>query len=481
MEGFSTKPEDQKAPIGAADLSVAIAATGVDTSGSAGTPVLDANFKDLLSQTIQAPVTAADVAPTPADDHDHGATGTGGNPAFHADLGAVDVKSIDLSNAQGRGSLRKLFRTAFSRGDFLDAGGGKNTVIGSGGNDIIVGRGKGFNTITTGTGRDSIVLGEETTNRVFDFDPAKDVLAIDSSVPMENIVIAQGKNPGKGGLNQPLDSVNNTLIIDKREGHILGVLTFTKADTLSDKNFVQVRSNLVDAVRDRSRFANVAQAGDGGEKLTGTLKRDKLLGGAGDDFLYVGDDGVKFNTAKGTGPGEFPFPNPSPGTSEVNTTFKDGVLRVNGTYQNFDGAPLFSQGETEIASNATILNGSDPKALIANFLKVPTDVEGNKISGTHMHFSPSEDSRGNSADATVVRYFTNTPTDAKSGTISGEFELSSEEQAALLAGNLYLNIHTNIDTDKDGTAGYPTGENRINFNQNVVQFTQPEAAGFGRR
>jgi hypothetical protein len=102
-------------------------------------------------------------------------------------------------------------------------------------------------------------------------------------------------------------------------------------------------------------------------------------------------------------------------------------------------------------------------------LKVPNDVEGNSISGTHLHFSPSGDTRGNFADATVVRYFTNTIIDAKSGTISGEFELKPEEQAALLAGDLYLNIHSNVDGDGDGKAGFPTGENRINFNQNVVR------------
>jgi len=102
---------------------------------------------------------------------------------------------------------------------------------------------------------------------------------------------------------------------------------------------------------------------------------------------------------------------------------------------------------------------------------VPKDVEGNPISGTHVHFSPAGDNRGNFADATVVRFLENTPTDAKSGTLTGEFELTPAEQAALLAGNFYINIHTNLDGDGDGIAGYPTGENRINLNRNVVSFT----------
>ncbi|MBD1846084.1 CHRD domain-containing protein [Cyanobacteria bacterium FACHB-63] len=196
------------------------------------------------------------------------------------------------------------------------------------------------------------------------------------------------------------------------------------------------------------------------------------MGGGGDDFLYVGDDGFKIDTAKGSGATEFPFRvDTTSGTTELKSELKDGVLRVTGDYKDFDAFPLFSQGEKEIDPKAKILNGSDPKALIDNFLKVPKDVEGNAISGTHLHFSPSGDSRGSFADATVVRYFTNTPTDPKSGKISGEFELNPAEQAALLAGNFYTNIHSNVDGDGDGKAGYPTGENRINFNRDVVKFT----------
>ena len=100
-------------------------------------------------------------------------------------------------------------------------------------------------------------------------------------------------------------------------------------------------------------------------------------------------------------------------------------------------------------------------------------MEGNPLSGTHLHFSPSGDERGNFADAAVLRYLTVTPTvaDATAGKLSGTFHLKPEEQAALLAGNLYANEHTNIDLDGDGKAGFPTGENRLNFNHNVVQFT----------
>lgn len=206
----------------------------------------------------------------------------------------------------------------------------------------------------------------------------------------------------------------------------------------------------------------------------GTQGSDKITGGKGDDFIFPGKDTFKFNTAEAkSGAEEFPFPNPSKGSSQANASLDDkGNFKVDGSFKNFEAAPLFSQGEKQIDPKATILNGSDPQALIDGFLKVPEDVEKNKISGTHLHFSPTGDDRGPFADATVVRYFDNkTNSDGKSGTISGDFKLKPEEQAALLAGNLYANIHSNVDVDKDGKAGFPTGENRLNFNQKVVQFT----------
>ncbi|MBD2020553.1 CHRD domain-containing protein, partial [Leptolyngbya sp. FACHB-36] len=237
---------------------------------------------------------------------------------------------------------------------------------------------------------------------------------------------------------------------------------------LSEDNFAR---NTLEANRSLNNLKELGfetQRGSG--KITGTEGHDRLIGSNGDDFLYVGDNGFSFGTAEGGGGTEFPFKTDSPGTSKLNTELKDDVLRISGTYENFDAFPLFSQGEKEIDPNAKILNGSDPVALINGFLKVPNDVEGNPISGTHLHFSPAGDDRGNFADATVVRYFTNTVVDEKSGTISGEFDLKPEEQAALLAGNLYVNIHTNIDGDGDGKAGFPTGENRLNLNKDVVRF-----------
>ncbi len=444
----------------------------VDTSSSVataskGVSVEAAKIEAALNKTLASD--EQNIAPAPVvagapDDHDHGPKV--GPFELHVDVNNVaNAKTLDGKKIAKKDSFRNDFG---DRGDFLNPGGGNNVVIGGGGNDVIRGAGKGFNTITTGTGNDIIILGKETTNRILDFDPTKDRFVL-AGVNPKDIIIAQGKNPGKGGLDQPLDSVNNALIIDKKEGHILASLPFVKASDLNEGHFTRLSSKANESLRDLKQegfFQN--QRGDG--KLTGTGGHDRLIGGKGDDFLYaVSDSGVKFNTARAnSGDTEFPFKNDSLGSTEVNLSLKDGRLSVTGSYKDFNAFPLFSQGETAIAPDAKILNGSDPVALINNFLKVPKDVEGNPISGTHLHFSPSEDDRGNFADATVVRYFTNTPTDATSGKISGEFNLTPVEQAALIAGDFYFNLHTNVSAT--GKTGFPTGENRVNFNRNVVQF-----------
>jgi len=436
------------------DAGVSADASNVDTSneGSRGSSVQESDFDDAIDQALGA------------DDHNH-APDTSGNRTNHTSLDNVSVTTT--LNASNVGADQSLKDNIGKKGDFLDPKGGNNTVIGTGDSDVFVGTGGGLNTFTTGGGRDTIILGSETTNRIFDFNPQQDQFGLSSNLDPNNIVVAQGKNPGKGGIDQPLDSENNALVIDKSTEHILASLTFAKASDINAGHFKTIDDAALDTVNE-VKFGNV-QEGNG--QLTGTKKSDKLVGGGGDDFLYVGDDGFKINKATGDGPGEFPFPNDSPGTTRLDANLKGGVLEVNGTYKNFDGAPLFSQGERELDETAVILNGSDPNALIEGFLRVPNDSEGNPISGTHLHFSPSGDSRGNFADATVERYFTNTPKDAKSGTISGTFELSPEEQASFLAGNFYANLHTNVDVDGDGKGGFPTGENRVNFNQNVVQLT----------
>jgi Ca2+-binding RTX toxin-like protein len=442
MEGLNTATLDRET-MAAIDPLTTPAETEVTSSN--GSSIQDSEFSAAMNKAINE-----------SEDHDHG------NPGTKAEL-HIDLSQVASPRELNPANVRKV-RGLGSNGDFLDPGGGNNTVIGARSGDVIVGTGEGINTITTGTGKDTIVLGGETTNRIFDFNPAKDRFALAPGVDPANIVVAQGKNPGKGGLKQPFDSVNNALVIDKSDGHILATLTFAKAETITDANFIQLGNKTLDRFKN-SGFSNV-QEGSG--QLNGSRGRDSLTGGAGDDFLYLGDDSFRFK--KAASKEEFPFPTDSPGSSEVQVQMQGGVMKLQGQYKNLDAAPLFSQGEQTIDPKAKILNGSNPEALIKGFLSVPNDVEGNPLSGTHMHFSPSGDDRGNFADATVVRYFTNTPKDAKSGSISGEFELKPEEQAALLAGNLYMNLHTNVDVDGDGRAGFPTGESRINLNRNVVRF-----------
>ena len=156
----------------------------------------------------------------------------------------ADTKSLDPDQVRNEENLAARLG---ANGDFLDGGGGNNTVIGAGGSDIIRGDTEGsFNTVTTGTGKDLITLGQEATNRIFDFDPANDQLGLTDSLLLDNILFGQGTNPDTGGLDQPLDSKNNTVVVDKTSEHILASLTFTNAGDISDQNFVQVSSQDLD-------------------------------------------------------------------------------------------------------------------------------------------------------------------------------------------------------------------------------------------
>jgi hypothetical protein len=465
MDGFDHNTHTHIENLDAAGTADLLSSPAASTSAttSTGSSVRSSDLDAALNQLLPADEKAA-TPPVAPDDHDHAPPINGFE--VHVDLTKVSgARGLDVKKLTRLTTFKDSFGT---KGDYINPGAGNNTVIGSGDSDVIRAKGRGLNTITTGTGKDSIILGRETTNRIFDFDPANDRFVL-SGINPKDIIIAQGTNPGKGGLAQPTDSVSNALVIDKSTSHILATLSFVKSGELTEANFVRSSADAERSLRDLRNQGFATKRGQG--QVTGTQRHERLIGSAGDDFIYVGDDGFKFNPARAeSGASEFPFPNDSPGSTEVSVDLKGGVLRINGNYQNFDGSPLFSQGETAIDPNATILNGSDPVALINGFLRVPQDKEGNAISGTHLHLSPGGDNRGNFADATVIRYFTNTPTDAKSGTISGEFELAPDEQAALLAGNFYINLHTNVDSDGDGKAGFPTGENRVNLNRGVVQF-----------
>lgn len=425
--------------------------------------VLNSDQQTALDQTLPPDEQTAN-RETSAHDH---VTQLGAFELYVELNNITNAATLDPQKVGKQGSFMDSFG---DRGDYMNPGAGNNTVIASGGHDIIRSTGKGLNTITTGTGNDTIILGQETTNRIFDFDPAYDHFVLQGIKP-QDITLAQGTNPGKGGLQQPLDSVNNALVINWTTGRILASLPFVRSTSISESNFFRLTGAANQSLSNESLKALGFKNQQGNGQLNGTQGHDCLIGGKGNDFLCVGNDGFKFDLAQTTsGAGEFPFPNDSTGSSEIQLSLKDGVLAASGSYKGFNASPLFSQSERAIAPNAKILNSLDPVAMIKNFLKVPQDKEGNPISGKHLHFSPAGDHRGNFADATIVRYFTSTIKDARSGTIAARFHLSPEEQAALLAGDLYVNIHTNINNTGDGKPGFPTGENRINFNQNVVQF-----------
>ncbi|MBE9181972.1 CHRD domain-containing protein [Oculatella sp. LEGE 06141] len=462
MEGYEHehKEGEQHDHLGAADASSSLSAdSGSSTSGSTGSSVQEADFNAALDDAFEAP--KAPASSGSIDDHDHAPDTTGNsNPHVSQEL-LSSARGLDSSKTQ----IVKDLNTRIGRtGDFLDGGTGNDVVIGSRSKDLIMGTGGGFNVMTLGGGGDTVVLGKETTNKIFDFEK-DDKFVLADGLTFDDIAIVKGNNPGKGGLDQPLDSENNVLIVDKTTNHILAALTFADESAITESTFKLLGEGAVEKI-DQNRFSNINIQDGGDGQLNGTKGSDRLAGGSGDDFLYVGNDGFKLNAM--TSGEEFPFATDSPGEFTVNFELKDGNLKASGKYENADGAPLFSQGETTIDPTATF-NGGNAEALVEGFLRVPEDVEGNKITGLHMHFSTAGDDRGNFADATVIRYFDVDPVDAKSGTISGDFNLSPEEQAAFLAGNLYMNLHTNVDLDGDGKGGFANGEMRGNANKNVVR------------
>jgi hypothetical protein len=230
MEAFDNKNQlNHQNEAGIADPSLGAANSSSSTSQSKGAVGQDAALEQSLSSALASDEQQAVPA---TDDHDHNPTV--GNFQLHVSLDQVaSARGMDVSKLSREDSFRDNLG---AKGDYLNPKGGNNVVIGSGDSDVIRGTGRGFNTITTGTGDDTVILGRETTNRVLDFDAAHDRFVLSGFNP-SNIIIAQGKNPGKGGLEQPLDSVNNTLIIDKKTEHILATLLFVKASDLSERNF----------------------------------------------------------------------------------------------------------------------------------------------------------------------------------------------------------------------------------------------------
>jgi hypothetical protein len=461
-------------------------------SNSKGSSILDSQLNQALDQNLAVTPTLAknagrngapgrggvafDEAGDRIDSHSHdhgpGKPNVSRNREVHVSFNKLKGgRGFDSETIEHTSSAKLLARAVATKGDLIDTGAGAQDVaIGGKGSDVFAGDQGGINIFTTGTGQDTVILGKETTNRVFDFDAKQDRLALTNGLTANDVTIVQGTNKGKGGVNQPLDSVNNALVVSKADGHILASLTFAKATDLSAANFRTVSDKELALFRKVENVPGFSlMKGDG--TISSDQNSNNIKTGGGNDFVRLGGNQVKFNTiAINSGQDEFPFPNTSPGKSQINIELNGGRLSLKGNYDNFDGAPLFSQGEDKIDPNATILNGSDPVALINGFLATPQDSEGNKITGTHIHFSPSGDDRGNFADATIIRYISNNVANAKAGTIAGGFNLKPEEEAALIGGDLYFNLHTNIDLDKDGKAGFPTGENRGNANKNIVQF-----------
>lgn len=181
-----------------------------------------------------------------------------GNPLHVSADNLANVQTLDAKDVKPENDLKGRLG---DKGDFLDPGGGTNTVIGAGANDIVAGNTKGsFNTVTTGPGKDLVLLGDEATNRIFDFTPGVDQLGLAGLKP-QDILFGQGKNPETGGLNQPLDSTNNTVVINKDGDHILASLAFVDSGAISSKDFVTVNAKDLASVTNLGKLANDAKKG----------------------------------------------------------------------------------------------------------------------------------------------------------------------------------------------------------------------------
>ncbi|GAP99588.1 hypothetical protein [Leptolyngbya sp. NIES-2104] len=211
------------------------------TSGSQGTSIESDRIEASLNQAVST---------NDSSSHSTSSSHSSDSETFNH-ISPDQLKDTKTVNSSGTETAKSLSERLGRNGDFLDPGGGTNTVIASQGNDIILGNGGGFNTITTGNGQDLIVLGRETTNRVFDFNPDRDQFGVADAL-RQDLLIGQGQNPTKGGIDQPLDSENNAVIVDRSTEHILASLTFTDAGDISDRNFVRVEDEVLQTFQNNS-------------------------------------------------------------------------------------------------------------------------------------------------------------------------------------------------------------------------------------
>lgn len=201
------------------------------SSGGQGSDLQEASLDESLSKALEN---------SGSSDED--------NQNFGSDVGASEENHFSpdqLANPRGLDSNQvervsgDVNQFLGETGDLLDGKGGTNTIIAGSDSDVIKSDTEGaFNTIATGFGNDVIVLGLEATADILDFDTNTDRFALGEGLTLDRIIYGQGQNPDKGGLEQPLDSENNTLVLDRETGHTLAATRFTNAEDFSEKNFV---------------------------------------------------------------------------------------------------------------------------------------------------------------------------------------------------------------------------------------------------
>ncbi|WP_088894868.1 hypothetical protein [Leptolyngbya ohadii] len=225
----SKDPKDE----GGIDLAGESQSQFKSSSGGQGSDLQEASLDESLSKALEDPVTGSS-----GEDNQDSGSDAGSNEANHFSPDQLaNPRGLDPNQVERvSGDVNQFLGET---GDLLDGKGGTNTIIAGGDDDVIKSDTEGaFNTIATGFGNDVIVLGLEATADVLDFDTNTDKFALGEGLTLDRIIYGQGQNPDKGGLEQPLDSENNTLILDRDTGHTLAATRFTIAEDFSEKNFV---------------------------------------------------------------------------------------------------------------------------------------------------------------------------------------------------------------------------------------------------
>ena len=217
-------------------------------------------------------------------------------------------------------------------GDFLDAAGGDNVVLGDSGRitfldgivDDVVSIDEGIGGVddidTSGTGRD-VIVGGAAGDFIDTGDGQKVVLGDSGSIDLDPFVDANGEQdlisiqttaPGVGGVDRITSGAGTNTILGGPDGDIINAGSLGDNVVLGDNGEAFWVNGILDLIRSTNEDdggIDVITAGSGADKIIGGQGADEIIAGAGDNFV-IGDSGeLDFDaagilaTARTTAPG----------------------------------------------------------------------------------------------------------------------------------------------------------------------------------